>query len=618
MVESVSRPNPGVPASAMPLWARLKAISVAGAVGGMLLGGLELVSMLGRVGQRFGSGDLLRLLAVGLLVGTSLGTVASLATVPVLPWLSRLRHRRVVVLGLAAIALAGALVDAWLYTNLYPDAHALLGLGTLACAIGAAVLALGSRPAGYVGAAVPWIATALTLTALPRLVGDRHSLRHPLLTRTNLVGRTLSALLEPVSTGGDSGCESSPPRPIAPEGGYEGASVLLVTIDAFRGDLGGTRLADALPKTTAALGSYIPFDRAHAPAPRTTYSTYSMLTGRHPHRLGFVAATTDVDDRFHRLADDDPIMIDPRKWKLRHRYPLGDETPTLAGILGRAGYRTAAVVADVSLLPEAGITREFDSVDRSPYDRNERRDHGGVTSGHSREAALAFLREVGDDPFLMWIHFRDPHHPYTPYGGVDPSAPAAARYFSEFRRVDDELVQILDALERDGRRSRTLVVITGDHGEEFRDHGGLYHGTTLYQELVHVPLLLALPGDERPAVVSEPVSLTDLTPTIVDLLGIDTDVAFDGRSLRTMLHGDPMPDHVVFAYNTSYTASNERQAALIEGDLKLIEDEARGTLQLFDLREDPGEQHNIADIHPEVARAIRCRLRATQAFENDG
>jgi arylsulfatase A-like enzyme len=500
--------------------------------------------------------------------------------------------------------------------NLYPDIHALIGLATIACASLAAVVGLRAswRPLAA-------IAGLLALSSAQPLVGalldGRHALRHAIVARTSVVGRTVARVWPAERPRSDGSCEWPPParaplQPAAPR-----ASILLVTIDAFRGDMGGERLTENLPQTTALLPAAARFDRAYAPAPRTTYSTYSMLTGMHPHELGFVAATTDVNDRFIPLADDDPIMIDPTKWKLRHRYPLGDQTPTLPGLLAPAGYATSAIVSDVALLPAAGITREFAEIDDAPYVAVGRRDLGGETSEITTDAGLAFLQRTGDRPFLAWLHYRDPHHPYTAYGDVSKHASDEVRYASELRRVDVALARLLSALHAQGRLARIIVIVTGDHGEEFRDHGGQYHGTTLYEELVHVPLFVAMPGGEA-RVLDQPVSLTDLVPTLLDLVGVVQPADLDGQSFAPLLLDEPWVPRPVFAYNTSYTAAMQRQAAVVDGMLKLVEDEGKGTLELFDLASDPHERTNLADLRTQDTARLRCLLQATGAFAGPG
>lgn len=586
----------------------------AGVIGGVVVAAFEVAMALVRWPAP-GAADLSRLVAIALVVGASIGVLGgALAAGLFAAAPSQRPPRRVSALACVA-AIAASLVDMFAYVNLYPDAHALLGMATIACAVIAAVVGLRGerrRHAAIVGLVV--VVGAYPL--VDRLLDGRHALRHALVARTSVVGRIVAAVWPATRGGGEGDCEWPPPSPYVGRTMAPGASILIVTIDAFRGDEGGERLTESLPRTTALLPDAARFDRAYAAAPRTTYSTYSMMTGVMPHRLGFVAATTDVNDRFIPLGDDDPIMIDPTKWKLRHRYPLGDDTPTLPGVLASAGYRSAAIVSDVALLPGAGITREFADVDTAPYLAVGRRDLGGETSEVTTDATLAWL-EGTPTPFVAWLHYRDPHHPYTANPPVTKHASDLERYRSELHRVDEALQRLIGTLRSTGRLATTIVVITGDHGEEFRDHGGQFHGTTLYDELVHVPLVVVIPGGDA-RVLEQPVSLTDLVPTLLDLVGVAPPTGLDGQSFAGLLADEPWLARPLFAYNTSYTAAMQRQAAVIDGDMKLVEDEGKGTIELFDLANDPKEQTNLADERARDTARLRCLLEATGAFAGDG
>jgi arylsulfatase A-like enzyme len=574
----------------------------------------EVVLATVRMPAALGAAEVMAFVAVAMLIGAGIGVLSGVVFALVLALAPSQRPRRRSA-GLAVLgALAAVLADALLYTNLYPDAHALLGIAAVALVLAAAVAGLRGRWLAAVAAAGGLLAL-LAWPLVDVLLADHHALRHAVVARTGVLGRTV-AWLWPVRRSDDGRCvwppaAHQPGLALAPR-----ASIVLVTIDAFRADHGGERLTETMPGTASRLRDAVRFDRAHAPAPRTTYSTYSMLTGRFPHRLGFVAATTDVDDHFHRLDDDDPIMLDPSKWKLRHRYPLGDATPTLAGMLGAAGWRTAAIVSDVSLLPEAGITREFEWVDTAPYLAVGQRDLGGETSETSTDAGIAFAHSVPDDiPLLMWLHYRDPHHPYTADPPVGADASATDRYASELRRVDRALDRLLAELESSGRLQHSIVIVTGDHGEEFHDHGGQFHGTGLYAELIRVPLSIWWPGATA-TVLDQPVSLTDLTPTLLDLVGVPPPGELDGQSFAALLAGEPWVERPLLAYNTSYTAAAQRQVAVIDGALKLIQDEGRGTLELFDELADPGDRHNLADERRDQLASMRCLLAASGALDD--
>jgi arylsulfatase A-like enzyme len=576
-----------------------------GVVGGALLGCLELPWL-------FWSWDAPSpfdaLLTVLVCIG--LGSLAGLlVALPLGPLVARLRGRENKVgtaLVFLALGLLASAIDALAFRNLYATAHALLGLGTLTCL----VLAVGIwLPApGAKASSLMLLATALGLLLSIRGL-QRHSVRAAVTRHANFSSHL--AALAPVATPADEDYVCPWPRADALEssGSHAGESVLLVTLDAFRADVARDRLDELMPATAARLGDGSVFERAYAPAPRTTYSTYSMLTGRHPHRLGFVAATVDAQDRFRRLQADDPLMLDPRRWRLRHSYPLGDSTPTLAGALREQGYLTITVPTAIGLLPGAGITREFESAEVETY-ASLRRDQRRVSPAQQvADAAIAELRACEEgQPLFLWLHFLDPHHPYIGRGGVSEGAPESERYESEIADVDRALTRIYAALDASKCRVPKIMVLSGDHGEEFRDHGGTQHGTTLYEELVRVPLRIGILGLEGRR-ISGPVSLTDLTPTLLDLLGVATTGPMEGRTLVPALRGEPLEAWPVFLYNTSYTAQNDLQLGVVDENWKLIEDHKAGSTELFDLEQDPGERRNVADVQPEIVGQLRCLLR---------
>ena len=185
------------------------------------------------------------------------------------------------------------------------------------------------------------------------------------------------------------------------------------------------------------------------------------------------------------------------------------------------------------------------------------------------ESFGAWARERAETPFFAFVHMWDVHYDYTPpddyvemfdadYIGKlagkrisTTGFPVAisqrdlahliARYDGEIRYTDDTLGRMLDVLQEVGHLDDTLVVVTSDHGDEFREHGGKGHMATVYREVVHVPLVMWA-GHRLPAgIVEEPVTLADVAPTVLDLLGVEVSTPFDGRSLVPAFRGEPLP-----------------------------------------------------------------------------
>ena len=228
-----------------------------------------------------------------------------------------------------------------------------------------------------------------------------------------------------------------------------------------------------------------------------------------------------------------------------------EHLPTLGTSYAQAGYRTGLFTTTL-MLPDPAYARGFDSVEHLVK-------KGGV-SGKGQalsERALEFVRECDDDPFMLYLHYFDPHGPYDPpeelkrrftdeihpdpvglytqlrkrvpeyvskgFGPGDPLyEDQQVRYDAEITWTDQALKSLFDGLAELGLADNTLVVITSDHGEEFLDHGFVEHAWTLYQESVHVPLIFWWPGVLEPARVPQRVSLVDVLPTVQLLQGIDS------------------------------------------------------------------------------------------------
>jgi len=177
--------------------------------------------------------------------------------------------------------------------------------------------------------------------------------------------------------------------------------------------------------------------------------------------------------------------------------------------------------------------------------------------------ALSWLTEIGDAPFFLWLHVMDPHSPYYPTDaalevmGEGRSSPFRARYLNCFwnrsnlsarrlsrhreevvrlydagiRWVDTQMMRLVEALRNSSRWEDCIFALTGDHGEEFLDHGGRYHPPDrLHEELIHVPLLLRVPGTAPQAISNAPWSHVHLAPTLLDAVGISAPASFQGKA----------------------------------------------------------------------------------------
>jgi HEAT repeat protein len=215
---------------------------------------------------------------------------------------------------------------------------------------------------------------------------------------------------------------------------------------------------------------------------------------------------------------------------------------------------------------------------------------------------------------LLWVHLFGPHEPYEahpehPFGDRDVD-----RYDSEIAAADATVGELVDHVR--AARPGAVVIVTADHGEEFGDHGGRYHGTTVYEEQVRVPLVVSAPGLLPAHRVDAPAQTIDILPTVLAALAIPPSPRLRGRSIGPSLLG-PTPSTPGMAF-----AETEESSLLAEGSLRLVCARKLGACRLFDLAKDPGEREDIAASARDRFDKMRAELSALGAshgrFERDG
>ncbi|MBN2475881.1 MAG: sulfatase-like hydrolase/transferase, partial [Pirellulales bacterium] len=363
-----------------------------------------------------------------------------------------------------------------------------------------------------------------------------------------------------------------------------GPNVLLVSIDTCRADhlscYGYKR--PTTPNVDAVAHDGAMFKTAISPVPLTTPAHSSMLTGVYPPTHGVRLNTYD------RLAD---------------------SNVTLAEILREAGYQTAAFVGAFPLDSRFGLNQGFDTFDgRFAEDENK------VIFSHRagekvNRPALAWLDDHATRPFFLFLHYFDPHLPYEPHP-PHTSPYADDPYAGEIAYVDHCIGRVLDRLRVLGAYDNTLVIITADHGESLGEHGEADHGFFVYQCTLHVPLVIRMPHYRKGVQVEGNVSLVDIVPTVLDLLGLKAHGKVEGMSLRAALEGGPVPDGQRAIYGESLYAGTfgcSPLHSIIEGPWKYI---LAPRAELYDLTEDPGERANVVGKQPHVAQRLRGRLEA--------
>jgi arylsulfatase A-like enzyme len=234
-------------------------------------------------------------------------------------------------------------------------------------------------------------------------------------------------------------------------------------------------------------------------------------------------------------------------------------------------------------------------------------DHTAETAPELTRRAMSWIASLPEGArWLAWVHYYEPHYPYevhdsTPSFGTEEGD----RYDAEVRFVDEELGRWRRWLAADAARAaRTIVVVTSDHGEQLREHGDVGHGRALWEYLIHVPLLIVVPG-AAPRRVAMPASMIDIAPTIAGLVGAARDSSWSGASLvgATVLAGHADPERVVFA-----AERHKRLYAAITTGWKLIRDNYRNLDQLVDLAADPAEEHDASAARPEELRRLTDAL----------
>ena len=336
---------------------------------------------------------------------------------------------------------------------------------------------------------------------------------------------------------------------------------------------------------------------------------------------------------------------------------LPDAVVTLAEVMQQAGYSTIGFANNINVAPLFGFQQGFDE-----YVFLEPEFFFGATESAAQLTIYNQLRLVReryvsqrkwvenyyqpadvvtkhgldwiaargkDRPFFMFLHYMEPHDPYFvhPYNGEayarvanpNPDPALADKYRSAYdgaiRFLDGELARLFQDLKATGLYDDALIVLTADHGEEFHEHGGWWHGTTLYDEQLAVPLIVKPPRGGTAGVVNDAmVSSVDIAPTIIQSVGAAVPQAMVGKPLG-LGAGAPAPrDH---AFAESELEGNSLQAYR-SGGMKVIHanpGNPRGLPehQLFDVASDPGEQKNLIATHTDVANTLTADMSAVQS-----
>jgi arylsulfatase A-like enzyme len=387
-------------------------------------------------------------------------------------------------------------------------------------------------------------------------------------------------------------------------------NVLFVIFDAARarevGAYGYPR--PTTPEIDRMAREGVQFQRAFTPAVHTLGAMSSVWTSQHP-------------DRNHS-----EVSFSSR---------LPKDKLTLAEVLSGQGIHTAGFVANAVAGVAFGFDRGFSEFQETF------REHGSGAGGF-RKVLPGFFERNKDRRFFAYVHFREPHFPYDPEPpfdtrfGPEGPIPKAARgdmgfivdinqgrrslgpeetahlvrlYDGNLAFADQELGALRQSLESLGLLERTVVILAADHGEQLYEHGWVGHNTQLFDDSMHVPLVVRFPAGRGPAGVKVDglVDLLDVAPTIADVFGAlgkgGSDREFRGRSLLPVVAGAPGKAAVL-----SRTVWDRPRYGLRDARYKFVFDTRSGEEQLYDLAQDPGETRSRAADEPVRAAYYRQAL----------
>jgi len=423
----------------------------------------------------------------------------------------------------------------------------------------------------------------------------------------------------------------------AENGGY---NYVLLTFDTLRADaLGAYGGKFSTPVFNSFAAKNIVFEKSYSSAPWTIPSMVSLFSSQSPSKLS-VGNSLDY-------------------------YRISPEAETFSEALDKKRYKSAAFIGNYLLRKSSGISQGFDSVvtlnhhtpvmnrfsfilpllgTMAAYTFPEEKYKYLMDSSQIlKEGALRFIKENKGNNFFLWVHFVDPHDPYNPPGefrgdikGEKPwplFAPMDESlgfpqlfqirdgkiylknnekkyirqlYDGEVLYMDKIFEDILNALRDEGIYDKTVICVTSDHGEEFWEHNDYYHGQSLYDELVRVPLIFSIPGVGSPKKIQSLVSAIDVMPTFFDIAGIEKPALYEGESLMPYIEGEEeSKDKRVFCEGTYYF---EKRKAIIENNYKLIMGMESGKVELYDLEQNPEETEDVSFVKPEMMEKMKKEL----------
>jgi len=384
---------------------------------------------------------------------------------------------------------------------------------------------------------------------------------------------------------------SGPTLPVPDQFRRSDWNVLLITVDTVRYDhttFGGYAKSpkgrDTTPRLAELAARSTSFTFATAPSAGTMASIPAILTSKFFHS-GIA------------LDETPPPGSPPR---------LKPENVLLPEIMKRGGYHTG-VIGSHHWWNDWGMDQGVDEYDNSIGKKD---DPYMIAADKVTDHILAWITRQQSKKWFLWAHYIDPHGRYVAHPDVvDYGSSEPDLYDAELKWTDQQIGRLLDELVRLPSTERTIVIITSDHGESMGEHNVPVgtHGTALYRELLHVPLLVYVPNN-TPHQIGGAVTPLDILPTIAELTGIDVkDLSFEGKSLVPQIfYGKEDRDRIVFAETNAPSPIR----AAVSATTKLIYYLHSNLYELYDLTADPWEKANLAPKNPPSLALMKSALDA--------
>ena len=365
--------------------------------------------------------------------------------------------------------------------------------------------------------------------------------------------------------------------------------IVLITVDAVRWDhtsMSGYQ-RDTTPHMNEHAEAAAVFERAYSPASSTRQTLRAVLSGVHSSLVYYRQNAR-------------------QKWGVA----FSEAQVTFAEYLRAAGYETIALSSSAKLFSTSdGAVDGFDIVDESA---SRVRSSKSYCADYIVDRIIERLNKPRQRPRFIWTHLHEPHQPYDrPDDSHSFGDEEQDRYDASIHWVDQQLGRLLKVVRSKGHADRTFLFVSADHGQAFGEHESRYHGKTVYQEQVHVPLLVWGPGVE-PRRIATPVSLIDLLPTALDLAGLEIPAALCGRSWRDALRGGDLSARPLYIENVPDHTRAYFSVAMIDGNLKTVLKPKLELYELYRLDTDPRELDDLAGSHAALLKRQLARLRELQ------